>query len=168
MHVGIWHVPSLMIQTYSLILRPWNEAGVVLRPWNEAGVVLRPWNEASVVLRSWNKASVVLRPWNEASIVLRPWNEASVVLRPWNEATSNPELLSRQLLYPRLWEISETKILDWKLLAPIHKAVYVMGAWWLHGSLYYTYVGCSGPWNSNHEWSMDPQLLGTQRLTVRL
>ena len=123
----------------------------------------------SLILRPWNEASLILRPWNEASIILRPWNEASLILRPWNEASSNPELLSWQLLYPRLWEISETKILDWKLLAPIHKAVYVPGiGWWLHGSLYCTYVGCSGPWNSNHEWSMDPQLLGTQRLTVRL
>ena len=88
----------------------------------------------------------------------------SLVLRPWNEASSNPELLSQQSLYPRLWEISETKLLDLRLLAPIHKAVHVLGG----DCMALFTVGCSGLWNSNHEWSMDPQLLGTQRLTVRL
>ena len=114
--------------------------------------------------------SLILRPWNEASVILRPWNEASVILRPWNEASSNPELLSQESLYPRLWEISETKLLDWKLQCTCtHTQGRVCTRYWVV-TVWFSllYVGCSGPWNSNHEWSMDPKLLGTQRLTVRL
>ena len=76
----------------------------------------------------------------------------SLILRPWNEVSSNPELHAVPAIYPRLWEISETKLLDLRLLAPIHKAMHVLGG----DCMALFTVGCSGPWNSNHEWSMDP------------